>query len=99
MLILVFSYSLAFCAQSQIVIGTYSTMYTAVKIKKEVNHLVDDNKKLNYMFKQNSLSVKAKKRGKYFIVTIEPINNMVILSHMLKKIKKIQFKDAFALKL
>ena len=92
-------YSFVIANQTQIVLGTFSTESTAKKIKHSVNKIINKDSKFKKFIDKNSLKTVSKKYGKYYIVTIEPFNDIVTQYSVLNRIKKTKFKDAYILKL
>ncbi|WP_373036387.1 response regulator [Sulfurimonas sp.] len=94
-----FIYSIVLANQSQIVLGTCSTESNTEGMQKSIDYIIKKDEKFKRFLDKNSLEVVSKKYGNYFIVTIEPFNDIVTMYSVLNKLKKTKFKDAYVLKL
>ena len=94
-----FLYTFILANQSQIVLCTLAVESNVAKAKKSINTLINKDEKFQSIFNQNSLKTVSKKRGKYFIVSIEPFNDRDTMLSVLKIVKKMKFEDAYISKL
>jgi CheY-like chemotaxis protein len=92
-------YSFILANQSQIVLGTFSTISNAKKVEQSINKIIQKDEKFKNFLNKNSLKAVSKEFGKYFIVTIEPFNDIVTQYSVLNRLKKTKFKDAYVLQL
>jgi CheY-like chemotaxis protein len=97
--LLAFLLTLLFSNQTQIVLGTFSTKQAAIRVKADVQKIINKDAKFKNFMEQNSLKTKYKQHGKYIIVTIEPFNDIVTSYSVLNKLKKTKYKDAYKLSL
>ena len=85
------------CAASQIVLGTYSSQNSANKIKLQVDTLIQKDSKFKKFLLKNSIRSVVKQKDNFFIVTLEPINDIVTQHAIINRVKRSDFKDAYAL--
>lgn len=86
-------------ATSQIVVGTYSTNKNAVNVKSKLDSIILEDFRFKNFLLKNSIKSTVKEKGKYFIVSLGPINDIVTQHAVLNRVKKTKFKDAFVLQL
>ncbi|EDZ61236.1 protein containing signal transduction response regulator receiver region domain [Sulfurimonas gotlandica GD1] len=92
-------YTFILANQTQIVLGTFTTESIANETQNDVNKIINKDTKFQNFIDMNSLKTVSKKHGKYFIVTIEPFNDIVTTHSVLNRIKKTKYKDAYILKI
>ncbi len=90
--------SLIFASQSQIVLGTFSTVNNAKKAIKIIDKLIIEDEKVSSFFNNNGLRTLYKKDSKYYVVSIEAFYDKETLLAVLKKVRT-KFKDAYTAKL
>ncbi|WP_294966196.1 response regulator [Sulfurimonas sp.] len=97
--LLTFLLTLLFSNQTQIVLGSFSTKQAAIRVKEDIQKIINKDAKFKNFIEQNSLKTKYKQHGKYIIVTIEPFNDIVTTHSVLNRLKKNKYKDAYKLSL
>jgi hypothetical protein len=91
-------YTLVLANQTQIVVGSYSSVQNAARAQKELNAFINKNSELQEFFIKHSLTTKYKENKKYFRVVVEPFNDLQTLNKALKELKS-TFKDAYTMPL
>ncbi len=86
-------------ATSQVVLGTYSTNKAAIDVKSQIDTIISKDFRFKKFLVKNSIQSIVKEKGKYFIVALEPINDIVTQHAILNRIQKTQFKDAYVLQI
>lgn len=86
-------------AATQIVIGTFSKSSSAIGVKDELNSVISKDTEFKNFLEKNNIKSVTKQDGKYFLVTLEPLLDKSTQTHVLKKIRATEFKDAYVLKL
>lgn len=86
-------------AATQIVIGTFSKSSSAISVKDELNVMISKDTEFKNFLDNNNIKSVTKQDGKYFLVTLEPILDKTTQTHVLKKVRATEFKDAYVLKL
>ncbi len=82
------------CASSQIVIGTYSSQNSANKIKLQIDTAIQKDSKFKKFLLKNSIRSVVKQNNDFFVVVLEPINDIVTQHAIMNRVKKLNFKDA-----
>ncbi|MCD6258863.1 MAG: response regulator [Helicobacteraceae bacterium] len=98
LLLLALTLTLGFTKESQIVFGTYSTLKGAQEMHDTLNTFVQKNIKLKKFLDHNSITIKSKEYGKYFVTTLEPLATNADKYFVYDQIKD-TFKDAYVLQL
>jgi CheY-like chemotaxis protein len=88
-------FSFAFGIHSQIITGAYTLESTAIDEEKKLQNFLDKEKSF---FEANAIIANHKQNNTYYLVTLEPITDELILAAALQKIK-IKYKHAYAFKL
>lgn len=91
-------FSLSLVAQDQIVVGSFHVKNNAKNTKIALDNYIKTDKKLVKYMKKKSLVTNYKEFGEYYIVTVEPFNDLPSLFLVITNIKK-EFTDAYALKM
>ncbi len=87
------------CAATQIVLGTYSSQNSANKIKLQLDTVIQKDSKFKKFLLKNSIRSVVKQKDGFFIVMLEPINDIVTQSTIINRVNKSNFKGAYALKI
>jgi len=98
-LILTLAFSSFLFASSQVILGSYKSSKGAINVKIQLDTIIANDLKFRDFLVKNSIKSSIDEDGKYFIVTLGPINDIVTEHAILNKVKKTNFQDAFILKI
>jgi len=93
-----FLFSLSLASQSQIILGNFENIDDAKKMQEEVSEFIKETPKFENFLYERQLILNTKKNIDYFIVTIEPFNDIVTQLSVLRKIRS-KFSDAYVIEL
>lgn len=86
-------------ASHQVILGTYSTHNSALNVKAQLNTIISQDTRFKDFLVKNSIRSIVKEKDNYFIVALQPINDIVTQHAILNRIQKTKFKDAFLAKM
>lgn len=94
-LIITFTLNSLLLASSQVVLGSYSSALRAINVKEQIDNIIVNDFRFKNFLKKKKIETKIEESGKYFIIAIGPINDVVTKRAILNRVKKTKFKDAY----
>lgn len=92
--LLAFLLSFLDAKQTQIVIGTYSTEINAQRAEKNLQNYIQEDQKFSTFLETNSIHTLTQPLGKYYIVSLAPIQDIVTQTALYAQLQK-SFNDIY----